>query len=212
MDSAAGTRVGVSARSTPGLEFDAADGAAVHVGRHARCALRARERHLRDRGEADAADAFVRLLGNESTTRWTLIEADGQLLLPRQSSAGRRLFVHFLEIVDDLGEGPFRTFPTRLSSRHEPGRRDAAGTVRAARAACKSGTAMLASVKLERRELVAIPAENLRHRAQLRHQLVDLAPRVYLMMCTALGHHWTPLRLGGAGWWFSAITMLVKNC
>src|SRR3989442_2539822 len=122
MDSAAGTSVRVSARSAPGFEFDATDRAGVHIGRHPRCALRARERHLRDRGKADAADAFGRLLGNETTTRRTLVEADGQLRLPRPSPAGRRLFVHLLEIVDDLGQGPFLTFPTPLFTRHMPAR------------------------------------------------------------------------------------------
>src|SRR3989442_1389993 len=204
MDSAAGTSVRVSARSAPGFEFDATDRAGGHIGRHAGRALRARERPLRDRGKADAADAFGRLLGNETTARRTLIEADGQLRLPWPSPVGGRLFVHLLEIVDDLGEGPFRTFPTRLSSRHRPARRDAAGTVRAARAARKSGTAMLASVQFERREVVALPAKNLRHRAQLRHQLADLAPRVYLVMRTGLDHRSTPLRLAGTGWRFPA--------
>src|SRR2546422_11585606 len=112
MDSAAGTRVGVSARSTPGLEFDAADGAGVHIGRHARCALRARERHLRDWGEAGAADAFARLLGNESTTRRTLIAAARQLHPTPPPSGERRLLGRLFELPVRLSACRSLTVPT----------------------------------------------------------------------------------------------------
>jgi len=198
VDAAPRARVHIVAGSTRRREASAADRARIDIGRDSRTAIGTREGEGGHRGEPDAADAFRRLLRNEPAARRALVQPDGELFFPWPSADRCRDLVDVSQILDDLEEGTLRRRSGRLRRRRRPRPRLAIATVDAARAAGERGTAVLASVEFERRELAALPTEDSRHRAQTRHDLVEVSRRLQHLMRPTLQHRRNPLWCSGA--------------
>jgi len=177
--------IGGSARRR---EAPAADGARVHIGRDSGPAIRTRERDRGHRRESDAADTFRRLLRDEPPARRALIETDGEFFLPRPSADGRRALVDVAEILDDLEERALGRRRGDLGRRRRTRTRFAIAPVDAARAAGECGTAVLASVEFKRRELAALPTKDPWHRAQSRHELIEVSRRLQICTRPSLQH------------------------
>ena len=192
MDAAPWARVHVIAGSAGRRETSAAHRARIDIRRDSRSTIWTRERDGGHRGETDAADAFRRLLRDEPAARRALVQTNGELFFPRPSANRCRGVVDVAEILDDLEEGTLRRRGGRLRNRRRPRPRFASAPVGAARAAGECGTAVLASVEFKRCELAALPTEDPRHRAQTRHDLVEISRRLQILMRPSLQHRRNP--------------------
>src|SRR5207245_10490857 len=108
VDAAPWARVHVVVGAARRREAPAADWARVHIGRDSGSAIRTREGDGGHRGEADAADAFRRLLRDEPAARRALVQTNGELFFPRPSANRSRGVGDVAKILADLEEGTIR--------------------------------------------------------------------------------------------------------
>jgi len=157
-------------------EPDAADGTRPFVPRDMRTAFGTRDCHGRVGCESNATRAFPRLFRDKPSAGWTLVEVEGDLLLPTAVLRRRRGdVVDPLQVLDDLRQAAYLRIGLGVWRGRPATRGRTPGSVRTSCAPGERRPAELTLVELERGELAALPAEDSRHRAHLGQEFVDFS-------------------------------------